>query len=210
MRLLEVEQGTPEWLAARVGVITASRFKDACSRLAKGGMTSYATKYADDVALERVTGEMVDPGFVTWQMRAGQEREPFARALYERHTAQWVEQSGIALTDDGRFGYSTDGFVGEDGAIEIKSPSSASVILSMWRDHDLSEYQHQMQGGLWLTGRKWIDFVMYVPSLAGIGKELYIKRVTRDEAFIETMESQLMEFLKLVDHNEAALRAAKS
>lgn len=209
MRLVECEQGTPEWHAARVGVITASRFRDACSRLAKGGMGSVALKYADDVALERVTGVATDPGFVTWQMKQGQEREPMARMLYEKRTGAWVEQAGIALTDDGRFGYSTDGFVGNDGAIEIKSPSSASTILTTWRDHDFSEYMHQIQGGLWLTGRKWVDYVMYVPALAVVGKELYVRRIERDEKFIEAMEVQLLEFMKYVDKSEAALRVGE-
>lgn len=217
MLLLECDQGTPEWHAARVGVCTASRFKDACDRLAgrkradgivvPGLPTKACLKYADDVALERVTGEAVDQGYQTWQMRAGQEREPVGRAIYERRSGQWVEQAGLALTDDRVFGYSTDGLVGNDGAIEIKSPSSATVILTMWRDGDLSEYMHQIQGGLWLTGRKWIDFVMYVPALAAVGKDLYVKRVERDEEFIEDMESKLLEFKAIVEVNEKALRA---
>lgn len=224
MRMVECQQGTAEWHAARLGVITASRFKDACARLAAkperrdrdgavlsvstpGLPTAKALLYASDVALERVTGLPGTQPFITQEMRIGSEREPFARGLYEARMGAWVTEAGIALTDDGEFGYSTDGFVGDDGCIEIKCPSSADVIVSMWSAHDLSDYLHQIQGGLWLTGRKWCDFVMYVPSLRDVGKDLYVRRVPRDEAFIETMESQLMEFRAIVQANVAALTA---
>ncbi|MCZ3114852.1 YqaJ viral recombinase family protein, partial [Acinetobacter baumannii] len=89
---------------------------------------------------------------------------------YEAATGLLAMESGVVLTDDRLFGYSTDGNVGADGLIEIKCLASAEAIVDMWRTRDMSEYMHQMQGGMWITGRKWCDFVMYCPQLAPIGK----------------------------------------
>lgn len=160
------------------------------------------------MAIERVSGQQAPQPYVTLDMRLGTEREPVARALYERKSGLWVSQSGLCLTEDRVFGYSTDGFVEEDGLIEIKCPSSPDTIVALWRTRDLGDYMHQIQGGLWLTGRKWCDFVMYSPALEPVGKDLLVVRVPRDEAFIETMESQLLEFKALCDENERALREA--
>lgn len=212
MILIACEQGSPEWIAARCGVITASRFKDACERLKPGkGQTigdpsAKMRSYAAEVAVERISGAPCDEGFTTWQMRRGTEMEPEARLAYEAHSGMVVEESGVALTEDRRFGYSTDGFIGREGCIEIKCVVSAEKLVAMWRDKDLAEYVHQIQGGLWLTGRRWCDFVMYAPQLAPVGKELFVKRVQRDEAFIDKLEGDLLAFMRMVDDNEAALR----
>ena len=197
-RLIECAQGTQEWLEARTGVITASRFKDAVDVLKNGTPSAKSVSYAAQVAIERISRAPSDEGFTTWQMRRGTELEPKARMEYEFRTGNLASESGIALTEDGVFGYSTDGFVGDDGLIEIKCPASPEKIVAMWDTGDLSEYIHQIQGGLWITGRKWCDFIMYAPQLEHVGKHLYIKRVVRDDDFIEVMEKQLLDFAKRV------------
>jgi len=200
------EQGSEEWHAARCGVITASKYRDAIETTAKGLPTSKSTLYAAQVALERISRTPCDEMFNSWQMKRGQEMEQFARIEYEAATGNMATESGVVLTDDRLFGYSTDGFVDDDGMIEIKSLASAIGVLEMWRDGDMSDYMHQMQGGMWITGRKWCDFVMYAPQLESIGKQLYRRRVLRDENFIEKMESDLMKFADRVFTNEAILR----
>jgi exodeoxyribonuclease (lambda-induced) len=134
--------------------------------------------------------------------------EAQARMIYEARTRSFVTEAGICLTDDGVFGYSSDGLVDEDGLIEIKAPIDSSKILAMLQTGDTSEYDHQMQGGMWITGRKWCDFIMYVPDLAAVGKDLFVKRVFRDDAFIDDMVEKLSEFDKLVGRYEAVLRRA--
>jgi hypothetical protein len=200
------EQGSEEWHAARTGVITASKYRDAIELTAKGNPTSKSILYAAQVALERISRTPCDEMFNSWQMKRGQEMEQFARIEYEAATGNMATESGVMLTDDRLFGYSTDGFVDDDGMIEIKSLASAIGVLEMWRDGDMSDYMHQMQGGMWITGRKWCDFVMYAPQLESVGKQLYRRRVMRDENFIEKMESDLMKFADRVLTNEAILR----
>lgn len=206
MVFVECIQGSPEWLQARVGVITASKFKDAVDKLKSGKPSAKANTYAAQVAMERVTGKPCDEQFVTWQMKQGTEREPMARLEYESLTGNLATESGIVLTDDRLFGYSSDGYVGDDGIIEIKSLASAEKIISMWRDHDFSDYIHQIQGGLWISGRQWADFIMYAPDLEVVGKQLFYQRVKRDESFIEQLEIDLMQFAATVAEHEAVLR----
>lgn len=205
-RLIECAQGSQEWLEARTGVITASRFKDAVDALKNGTPSAKSVSYAAQVALERISRTPSDEGFTTWQMRRGTELEPKARMEYEFRTGNLASESGIALTEDGVFGYSTDGFVGDDGLIEIKCPASPEKIVAMWATGDLSEYIHQIQGGLWITGRKWCDFIMYCPQLDPVGKQLFLRRVERDDNFIDDMVEKLLAFKVRVDANEEILR----
>lgn len=206
MILIECAQGTQEWHAARAGVITASKFGDAVDLTKKGERTAKSTLYAAQVAIERISHQPSDEGFTTWQMKRGTELEPAARMEYEALTGNFATESGVVLTDDRLFGYSTDGFIGDDGLIEIKSLSSAEKIVAMWRDGDMSDYMHQIQGGLWITGRRWADFVMYCPQLEVIGKQIYHRRIERDEEFIEKLEKDLIEFEHFVSETEAILR----
>lgn len=206
MRFIECEQGGEAWLAARVGVITASRFKDATDRLKRGKPSQKLTDYAYDLAIERISGERSDDVFITKAMRDGTEREPYARMEYEMATGNVATESGILLSDDGRFGYSADGMVGDDGLIEIKCLSSSRKIVEMWATGDTSDYMAQMQGGMWLTGRQWCDFIMYCPQLESVGKSMFLKRIGRDEAYIEEMARGLQEFAEMVDQFEAKLR----
>jgi len=205
-RLIECEQGSDEWLQARAGVITASRFRDAIDTLKGGGPSAKSISYAAQVAIERISRMPSDEGFTTWQMRRGTNLEPRARMEYEVQSGNLASESGIAITEDGLFGYSTDGLVGDDGLVEIKCPAAPEKILSMWATGDLSEYIHQIQGGMWITGRKWCDFIMYAPQLEPVGKQLYLLRVARDDDFIDTMVEKLLAFRARVDANEQILR----
>ena len=168
-----------------------------------------ARKYAALIALEQIAGQPLDETFVTWAMRRGQELEPEARAIYETRTGAWVDEVSLILTDDRRFGYSADGFVGDDGLIEIKCPSAADKLLATWAAPEQAhlEYIDQIRGGLWITGRKWCDLVIYCPWLKSVGKDLFVKRIYRDDDEIERLESGLMRFWQMVEADLAVLRA---
>jgi len=206
MIFVECEQGTPEWHQARAGVITASTFSDALSVLQKksgdkvaGDPTDKSDGLAYDTAFERISGEPYGDTFQTYAMRRGSEQEAFARMRYESLFNVMVDEAGIILTDDRLFGYSTDGFVGGKGMLEIKTPQNSNKILHIIRTGDVSEYMHQMQGGMWISGREWCDFICYIPPLKGVNNDLYVKRVFRDDDFIEDMETGLLKFNKRVE-----------
>jgi exodeoxyribonuclease (lambda-induced) len=201
------EQGTDEWLSARRGAITGSRFSDARDRTAKGAMTSRATLYAQDVARERCGGAA--PGvFVNAAMRTGTEQEPLARLAYEARTGNMVEEAGFITTDDSKFGVSVDGLVDDDGMIEIKTMVSSGTLFKAVVEGDHSDYLDQINGSLWLLGRKWCDLILWAPDLPA-GK-MTIIRIERDDNVIQKLEDDLISFEKLVSDYESKLRRVMS
>lgn len=210
MLIIECEQGGQEWHAARAGVITASMFRVARERLKtganKGGFTSAARDYAFRLAIERISGQPLDEGFETWAMKRGHDLEPAARMEHEIQTGLIVQRAGFVLTDDRLFGGSADGLIGDDGGSEYKCLVSPEALRDVLIDHDFSKYIDQVQGCMWLTGRKWWDFCMYCPALEAVGKQLWRRRVERDDDYIEMMEPDLLEFAALVSENERILK----
>lgn len=203
MPWLQLDQGSEEWLTARRGKITGSRFKDARDKL-KGGQPSKACLgYAMDIARERIGGS-APPKFQNAAMRTGTEQEPFARAMYEARTGHMVDEAGFYLSDDAVFGLSPDGLIDDDGVLEIKTMVSSDTLFTAVADGDVSAYMDQCLGYLWLLGRQWVDLVLWAPDL----NHMVIKRITRDENAIEALEADLMDFSRLTSKYEAALRAA--
>ena len=168
-----------------------------------------AKRYATDLAIERISGRMYGIPPKAWVLNRGHEMEVHARRLYEAQTGYFVTEAGICVDDDG-IGYSTDGLVESDGLIEIKAPIDSIKIEAMMLTGDISEYVHQIQGGMWRTGRAWCDFIMYVPDLESVGKDLYVKRIMRDDDFIDDMISKIAEFSKLIDQKEEFFRLKKA
>lgn len=201
------QQGSPEWKAARAGVITGSMFKTARERLKKTGEPSSAARdYAFRLAVERISGEPLDEGFETWQMRRGHELEPEARAAHEAHAGVLVEPCGFITTDDGLFGASADGLIGERGGAEYKCLVSPERLRDTLITNDIGDFMDQVQGGMWITGRAWWDFCIYCPALASIGRALTRWRVPRDDDYIDSMVGELLVFERLVSQYEATLR----
>lgn len=186
---------------------TAESVRRALAGEEVGQPSDIARRYAADLAIERVSGMPHGEPPKAWVLERGHQMEAAARMHYEARTGSFVTEAGICVTDDGLFGYSTDGLVDDDGLIEIKSPIDSAKILHILATGDTSEYDHQMQGGMWITGRKWCDFIMYVPDLAVVGKDLYVQRVLRDDGFIDEMVERLAKFDALVAANVAILRA---
>jgi len=204
-------QGSEDWLRARAGKVTASMFKDARSKLKKSGEpTEAALNYAFKVAVEAISGIPMDEGFSTWQMRRGQELEPEARDLYSIRTGNTVDLCSFITTDCESYGASADGLIGEDGGLEIKCLVSPERIRNAILNYDISEWIDQVQGGMWITGRQWWDFVIYCPALSGVGRELTIWHIERDEAFISQLEADLGAFTEIVNSfiTKLSLKAA--
>ncbi len=197
-------QGTTEWLDARHGVITASRFKDARDRLKNGDLSSKAKLYAKDVARERVGGKAADV-YQNAAMRFGQEQEPVARMACEDTKGYLIELAGFAFTPDKKFGVSVDGLIDNDGVWECKTMVSSDTLFKAVVDGDISDYIDQCNGAMWLLGRKWVDLCLWAPDLPG--NKLTLIRIQRDEKAIEALESDLMAFERLVCGYEKKLRA---
>lgn len=172
-----------------------------------GEWSEGAKDYAFQLAIERISGQPLDEGFETYAMRRGHELEPMARMEHEMQTGLIVRHAGFVSTDDGKFGGSADGLIDDDGGSEYKCLISPQTLRAVIIEHDISAYIDQVQGCLWLTGRDWWDFCMYCPALTPTGKQLYRRRFYRDEAYIEALEADLIEFEREVTRIEQRLRA---
>ncbi|WOB06551.1 lambda exonuclease family protein [Piscinibacter gummiphilus] len=189
---------------------TSETVKKALAGLPVGEPSEASNKLAIKYAIERISGKPYgNTQGSFFATERGHEGEFFARMKYEERNKLMVDEAGLVLTYDRMFGYSTDGFVGDDGMIEVKTPLDTIKILRIIQTGDISEYMHQMQGGLWITGRKWCDFLMAIPDLAALnnGNDLYVKRVYRDEEFIDKMALDLLAFNNRVERFKAILSA---
>jgi exodeoxyribonuclease (lambda-induced) len=195
-------------LAGYKATPTADVIKRALAGERTQDFSDTAKRYAADLSIERISGYPHGEPPKAWVLERGHIMEEQARRFYEGRTGAFVTEAGICLTDDEVFGYSTDGLVDDDGLIEIKAPIDSLKIRAMLETGDTSEYDHQMQGGMWITGRKWCDFIMYVPDLANASKDLFVKRVMRDDAVIDSMVATLAQFDQLVVANEHFFRKA--
>lgn len=198
-------QGSPEWAAARRGVITASRFKDARDKLKNGQPSNKQMAYAFDLARERCGGKAPEV-YVNSAMRFGTEQEPICRMEYEARTGQLVMEAGFAVTADGAFGVSVDGLIGSDGIWECKTLVSSDTLFTAMVDGDISAYRDQCMGAMWLTGRKWVALTLWAPDLADIKRDLTVIRIDRDEAEIEALAADLTAFWRRVQELEKRLR----
>lgn len=203
----DFEQGTPEWLESRKGCITGSKFRDARDRLKNGNPSSKSILYAKDVARERCGGT-AEKVFQNAAMKFGSEQEKFAIQAYETKTGNLAEPVGFFKTEDGMFGLSPDSLINDDGVLEVKTMVSSDTLFTAVADGDISAYQDQCDGYLWLLGRKWVDLVLWAPDMADLGLDMVIHRITRNEERIEKLEADLMAFSLTVRTYESALRKA--
>jgi exodeoxyribonuclease (lambda-induced) len=202
-----LEQGTPEWLDMRRGRITGSRFKDARDRTAKGLPSAKCSLYAMDVARERCGGKTGEV-YQNAAMRFGSEQEPLARAAYEKATGNVVFEVGFITDAEGFFGLSPDGLIDDDGVLEIKTMVSSDTLFKAVVDGDISAYIDQCNGYLWMLDRQWVDLVQWAPDLADLGLAMKVIRIVRDQAAIDALEADLLNFLGMVRENESKLRKA--
>lgn len=168
-------QGSDEWLQQRCGLLTASEMKLIITPTLTVADNNKTRAHVFELLFQRLTG-FVEPQYVSDAMLRGQEDEIYARAAYEEHFAP-VQQVGFITNDQWGFtiGYSPDGLVGDDGLIECKSRAGKYQVQTIATNEVPSEYMIQLQTGLLVTGRKWIDFISYSGGLP-----MFVKRVEPD------------------------------
>lgn len=179
----DIPQGSEEWIQLKLGVATASNFNKIIT--AGGKESATLEKYALQLATES-TLFSAEPNFKNEIMARGNELEAEARQVYQEETFNIVEEITMFKSDCGNFGYSPDGLVANDGLIEIKCPLATTHFQYILEDKVPSDYWQQLQGGLWVSGRNWIDFVSYHPNFKE--KKLFIKRVERDDNYIYQLD----------------------
>ena len=186
----ELEQGAPEWLAARGGIVTASVMHQLVTPTLKVANNDTSRGLTLTLVAERITGhvEMIVP---SRDMERGTLDEPYARAAYSDDAGAPVAEVGFMVRDFGgyRIGYSPDGLVGNDGLIEIKSRKQKIQLRTVLADEVPAENMAQIQTGLLVSGRAWLDYVSYCG-----GMPLYVKRVFPDPDWFATIIAAAISF----------------
>lgn len=192
----EIVQGSDSWKELRRGRVTASRVADIVAKTKTGYSTS-RDKYMTQLLLERLTGTVAE-SYTNAAMEHGVEQEPFARAAYEALKGVMVDQ--VAFINHPTIemaGASPDGLVGEDGLVELKCPMSHTHLESLLGGLD-DQYKVQVQWQMACCGRKWTDLCSFDPRFPA-DLQLVVKRFERDDAYIATLEKEVIKFLAELD-----------
>lgn len=203
-----VVQGSDEWMQARCGLLTASevsRIMTPTTLKFSGNDKSVAHMW--ELLAQRIT-RFVEPTYVSDDMLRGQVDEVEARLLYAKHHAPVEECGFITRAFDGvTLGYSPDGLVGDDGLIECKSRRQRFQVATIATWEVPPEYVLQVQTGLLVTQRKWLDFVSYSGGLP-----MAVIRVHPDDkvqdAILDaalTFETKLVELRDAYERNSDGL-----
>ena len=186
LEIIDCAQNSESWYAARLGIPTASRFKDV---IAKGqGLTR--RKYLYTLAGERLTGEPAE-SYSNEAMERGHALEAEARERYAFQRDAEPQLVGFMRRKVGEhwIGASPDALLGEDGLLEIKTKAPHLQLECLDGGRLPPDHVAQVQGQLWVSGRQWADFVSYWPKLP-----LFVIRVERDDAYIATLSAEVMAF----------------
>jgi predicted phage-related endonuclease len=186
MKIVECQQGTPEWSMARAGIPTASEFNRIITT--EGKPSKQKTAYLYKLAGERITG-IPEESYTNGNMQRGQLLEEEARQHYEFVYGEPVTKVGFCLTDNGLAGCSPDGLVGEKGGLEIKCPTLSTHVGYLLDGKLPTEYVLQVQGNLLVTGREWWGFYSHFPGMKPL-----ILRVERNEELLAKLKTALDEF----------------
>jgi len=184
-----LDQGSDAWHDARRGIVTASVVGKLLTPTLKVADNEASRGLTATLVAERISGFTEDTP-MTSDMWRGVDSEPIARDLYSARYAPAGEIGFMRLDEDwGTLGYSPDGLVGNDGLIEIKAPRAKTHVLTILADKVPDYYMGQLQAGLLVSGRKWIDFVSYCGGLP-----LWVKRVYPDPDWHEAITAAVTQF----------------
>lgn len=198
IEIIDCEQGSEDWLRARMGIPTASEFS-AIMAVGRGDEPSLTRRtYLYKLAGEILTGEIAD-GFSTKHTKRGHELEPVARNHYA--FLNDVEPLQVGFIRNGRKGCSPDSLIDINGGLEIKTKLPHLQIEVLKSDMVPHEHEAQVQGSLYVCEREWWDFMSYCPKLPP-----FIKRVYRDEDYIDRLAKKIEQFNEELDELVEFLR----
>ena len=198
----DIEQNSDEWFDLRKEKITSSNFDKIYANYGKP-FGNPAIQYAQKKALERVTKEVEPQGYKSAAMQRGTDLEPLARMVYQEETFNEVLNGGFM--EFGNLGDSNDGNVGKVGCVEFKCVIPNTHWSRLLKGGYDTSYKMQIQGHLYIGDKEWCDFVQYCPEFPS-HKQLYIKRVYKDETLqtqlierLEQFEIKIQEFVKIIE-----------
>lgn len=188
----------PELDKRRLGKATASEFNKIISRSRDGRETAARRNYRIQLTLERATGKTpsrFSNDYTDW----GHDTEELAVVEFMlRHPELNLQKTSFIEHDFLAAGASPDRLIDDDGNLEVKCFNSANHYEALEKQQLPREYIAQVQGQLWITGRKYCMAVMFDPDFPP-SAQLIILRVERDEKYIDNLMVDVANFLEEVD-----------
>ena len=191
MKIIDCIQGSDEWLLARLGKVTGSKFAEATSDGRGSNPSETRKKYMEKRIAERMHKKPI-ASYSNENMDRGSELESLARERYEEINGLEVQQVGFVEYNED-IGCSPDGLIGDDGMLEIKCPLPHTHIRYLRENRLPTTYVKQVQGGLWVCEREWCDFFSFDPD--NMMRPFFCKRVYRDEKIIKELHIKLIMFV---------------
>lgn len=181
-----MKQGSDAWLQARCGIVTDSIVGRLLTPTAKVAFDDAARTARARLIAERYTGH-VEHVPQTFDTRREHIDKKVARNLYVEHYEAVTEIGFMTRREGLAFGgYSPDGLVGDDGLIGIKTEKPHLHMATLLTGEVPTQHMAQLQMGLWVSGRDWIDYVQF----SG-GMPLFVERVYPDIVWQDTIEGIL-------------------
>lgn len=209
--IIDCEQRTPEWHAARAGRLTGSTAADMMRKIKSGDWAASRKHLRMRLGLERITGQPQERAFSTPAVEHGRDKEHFAGARYEAETGSILEPLGFLSMGPIMAGCSLDSFIhGRRGLVEIKCPESATHYEYLKTRQIPSDYRWQCIHNMWVTGAEFADFISFDDRFPDDLQYLCV-RLERKEREIEAYDTEVSKFLAevAVEVNEInKLRAA--
>lgn len=193
----DVEQGSDQWLALRAGIPTASQFDRILTPKTRK-ISSSSFSYVCELIAETFVGPLDQ--YSSAFIQRGSEMEAKAVAYYEYHREVDTRTVGFITNDDRTVGCSPDRLVGDDGGLEIKIPGAGVHVQYLLEIP--AKFMAQIQGYIWLTDRKWWDFLSWHPIIPSA-----LVRIERDDEFIAALTSAMSDFLARLAEERATVQA---
>jgi hypothetical protein len=181
MQIHPAKQGSPEWLTARSGIVTASESHNLFTPEFKERTGEMRKSYLAVKLAERWIGGPL-PGWTSVDMEIGRILEEECLPFFELTTGETIQRVGLVTRDDGRCGCSPDGLIGEESGIEAKCPRPETHVKYLISGTLPKDYAVQVHTSMFVTGRpSWYfmsyarhfpPFILQVKQDAGIATEL--------------------------------------
>lgn len=206
--VVDCEQRSETWHAARLGKLTGSRASDMLATRQDKKPAASRANLLTQLVLERLTGRSHEHSYQSRFMEQGIDREADAAGAYEALTGRLVFPVGFLQHPELAAGVSLDGYIGAleepEGIVEIKCPIPAVHLEYLETGIVPGDYLKQVHHGLWLTGAAWCDWLSFNPDFPE-GARVKLVRVVRNDSAITAYDASVRTFLREVDAKQAAL-----
>lgn len=203
--IINAEQRSPEWYAARVGRLTGSVASDMLATIKSGGEAAGRRNLRLRLVLERMTGKSQESDFVSPAMQAGIDREAAAFAAYEALTGDVAIRTGFLAHTSLMAGCSLDGHIGQFTkllSIKCRQPAAHYEFLKTGKvpGDALAQIRHE----LWITDALEHDYFSWNPDFPE-AMQSRVVTVKREAADVSAYEAAALAFLAEVDTEVAAM-----